>query len=292
MANTIQAFKPQPHSPHTLDDPFRNPVLLAILILPQLERYLSVHSDIRYLILEHAPQHLPTVLALQKLAGLDFFKVAQIVNTIDGDNSPFKQLDLVDPSNLDDSKSIASIHSSLAAYSDDATSKANYLISVKASSEAVADFATVIWRLHDSSHKSPSNQTKKAEKAKQERSPPRRGLSASRQTRHPIRFPTGIVGLSTFFASSPVPTNGPPSPTPSLPESMQTARRSLRVRPSQRAFHKRSVTDDGLSVSNLDLYEEESDYDIEEERRLMPLFMHQKPRPVDSRKALKFLGIE
>ncbi|CEJ93927.1 hypothetical protein VHEMI09487 [[Torrubiella] hemipterigena] len=292
MATTIQAFKPQPHSTHTLDDPFRNPVLLAILILPQLERYLSVHSDIRYLLLEHSPQHLPTVLALQKLAGLDFVKVAQVVNAIDDNKSPFKQLDLVDPANLDDNKSVMSIHSSLAAYSDDSTSNANYLINATASVDDVSDFAGVIWNLNDTSQRPSSKQAKQASMRKAERSASRRDLAPPRQTRHPIRFPSGIVGLSTFFASSPVPTNGPPSPTPSLPESIHTARRSLRVRPSQRPFHKRSVTDDGLSLSNFDLYEEESDYDIEEERRLMPLFMHQKPRTVDTRKALKFLGIE
>ncbi|OAA54031.1 hypothetical protein ISF_08511 [Cordyceps fumosorosea ARSEF 2679] len=83
LANTMQAFASTARTPHMAErrdtNPFSSPSLLAALMLPHLETYLAVHADVRFLILEYPPEHLPTVAAMQRLAGADLLKVAQIV---------------------------------------------------------------------------------------------------------------------------------------------------------------------------------------------------------------------
>lgn len=80
IASAMQVFTAQPLANQTHDNPFTNPYLLATLIVPHLETYLAMNSNIRFLLLEYAPEHLSTALALQKLVGVPLFKVAGIIN--------------------------------------------------------------------------------------------------------------------------------------------------------------------------------------------------------------------
>lgn len=76
----MQSFTSQPLAKQTQENPFSNPLLLATLIIPHLETYLAAHSETRFLLLEYAPEHLSTVLALQRLVGIDLLKVAALLN--------------------------------------------------------------------------------------------------------------------------------------------------------------------------------------------------------------------
>ena len=84
----MQAFTAQPLANQTSDNPFTNSYLLATLIVPHLEIYLALHSEVRYLLLQYPPEHLRTVLALQKLLGVDLMKVAQIVDSNSKEHLP------------------------------------------------------------------------------------------------------------------------------------------------------------------------------------------------------------
>lgn len=62
-----------------------DPQLLATLIIPFLETYMAVHSEMGFLLLEYPPEHLATVLAMQSLIGDDLLQVAGILDdTADG----------------------------------------------------------------------------------------------------------------------------------------------------------------------------------------------------------------
>ncbi|KAK7746834.1 hypothetical protein SLS53_002022 [Cytospora paraplurivora] len=81
IVNTMQSFTAQPLARQTHNNPFENPYLLACLIIPHLETYLAAHPGIRFLLLEYPPEHLATVLALQKLVGMKALKVVGIINS-------------------------------------------------------------------------------------------------------------------------------------------------------------------------------------------------------------------
>ncbi|KAI1329296.1 hypothetical protein F5Y16DRAFT_105874 [Xylariaceae sp. FL0255] len=87
IANAMQAFTAQPLANQTQDNPFSNPLLLATLIIPHLETYMTAHTAIRLLLLEYPAEHLSTVLALQRLVGVDLLKVAGIINSNEGTDS-------------------------------------------------------------------------------------------------------------------------------------------------------------------------------------------------------------
>lgn len=296
----MQAFTAQPLTSQAFDNPFRNPYLLATLIMAQLETYLAVHTDIRCLLLEHGAQHLPTVDALQRLAGIELVKVVRIVDAaLDGAPST-SQAGRGSPVGWrEENKPVASKRASLASCMDTCISKTNYLISSNASERNVISFAASTIMLDSSTEGSntpPPVSKNKSDRSRRQQQP--RGASAqygsspatSQTHRHVMRLPSGIVGLTSFYPISPTIANAPPSPSPSLPGSVETSRRSTRSR--RKGLHRRSATDDGVSLCTLDLDDEDSDYDMEE-RRLMPLYAHKRSaNPVDTRKALKFLGLE
>ncbi|KAI1655776.1 hypothetical protein F4813DRAFT_397937 [Daldinia decipiens] len=89
IANAMQAFTAQPLTNQTQDNPFSNPLLLATLIIPHLETYMAAHSATRFLLLEYPPEHLSTVLALQRLVGVDLLKVAGILYSGDASPQPY-----------------------------------------------------------------------------------------------------------------------------------------------------------------------------------------------------------
>lgn len=77
----MQAFTAQPLTKQTQGNPFSDPSLLAALIIPHLETYLSANPDVRFLIIQYPAEHLSTVLALQKLLGAEMMKIVGIVNS-------------------------------------------------------------------------------------------------------------------------------------------------------------------------------------------------------------------
>ncbi|KAL2265483.1 hypothetical protein VTJ83DRAFT_6583 [Remersonia thermophila] len=80
IANAMQAFTAQPLTMQTQNNPFADRALLAALIVPHIETYLSTHPDVRLLLIEYPPEHLATVLALQNVVGTERVKVVSIVN--------------------------------------------------------------------------------------------------------------------------------------------------------------------------------------------------------------------
>lgn len=77
----MQSFTAQPLANQTQNNPFDSPYLLAGLIIPHLETYLAANHGTRFLLLEYPAEHLSTVLALQKMVGMDVLKVAGIIDS-------------------------------------------------------------------------------------------------------------------------------------------------------------------------------------------------------------------
>ncbi|KAK8086313.1 hypothetical protein PG994_001287 [Apiospora phragmitis] len=80
VANAMQSFTSQPLTNQTENNPFGNPLRLATLLVPHLENYITAHPQTRFLVLEYTPGHLSTVLCLQRLIGVDLFKIAAILS--------------------------------------------------------------------------------------------------------------------------------------------------------------------------------------------------------------------
>ncbi|PMB69848.1 hypothetical protein BM221_004495 [Beauveria bassiana] len=158
LANTMQAFTSRSFGSQTMaENPFVNPELLATLILPHLETYLAVHADVRFLILEYPAEHLATVIAMQKLAGVDLVKIAQIVDARSKDRLPFRH---IREGSVDSTSSVSASASSVysrrsssltttsrSITSDVSRTKANFLLTSSASGRDVADFVAAVWDL-------------------------------------------------------------------------------------------------------------------------------------------------
>lgn len=84
----MQAFTAQPLTKQVQHNPFTNSDLLASLIIPHLDNYLTAHPDVRFLVIEYPANHLSTVLALQQLVGAKLMKVAGIFG---GDSDTVQQ---------------------------------------------------------------------------------------------------------------------------------------------------------------------------------------------------------
>lgn len=282
----------------TSDNPFNNSYLLATLIIPHLETYLALHSEVRYLLLEYPPEHLSTILALQRLVGVDLMKIAQIVDSKSSDMDRFTHIR--GTSINKDSKPQSPLGKpvgSAGAATDFTVSKANFLLTSSASDTEIATFiATVRKILMDvSKYYTP-------EETPQPPPPPKK--SATKNKPSPLSgnfspFPKTGVTLSPT-TPSPTHTVGPQglaSPAPStkaasIAETVRTYRTTRTGRSTKKSkSRRRPPTADGESIMTFDPAED-SDYDMEE-RRLMPIFL-QKPSKLqkpNSRKALKFLGL-
>lgn len=77
----MQSVAAQPLAQQTRNDRFDDPYLLAGLVVPQLETYFAANFGTRFLLLEYPAEHLATVLALQKLVGVEIFKVAGVIDS-------------------------------------------------------------------------------------------------------------------------------------------------------------------------------------------------------------------
>lgn len=163
----MQSFTAQPLAHQTHNNPFETPYLLACLILPHLETYLAAHTSIRFLLLEYPAEHLATVLALQKLVGMDTLKVAGIIdsepNSPSSDaSSPMSSMHSFNSdarfNNSIDTNSLDSINLSGSSFPHEKTclahrhrgysfSKANYLLTCSATEAEIAVFISTIWKL-------------------------------------------------------------------------------------------------------------------------------------------------
>lgn len=285
----MQAFTAQPLTSQTHDNPFANPYLLATLIIPHLETYLALHSDVRFLLLEYPPEHLPTMLALQKLVGVDLMKVAQIVDSNSKD-LPFTNLRGTGSINSPDQGCTGRYGASLSpigpAY-DVTVSKANFLLTSTATEVEIATFISTVLKILSEicpfyiPEEPPKRVTPKKEK---NRPTPLQG------TFSPFpRVPSG--GFSPALSPGLIPRLGsPPIPsrTASIVETVRTSK-STRSRYGTSKSRRKPSTVDCESILTIDL--DDSDWD-QEDRRVMPtLIKRPEIRKGNSRKALKFLGL-
>ncbi|ROW17144.1 hypothetical protein VPNG_01028 [Cytospora leucostoma] len=165
IVNTMQSFTAQPLARQTHNNPFENPYLLACLIIPHLETYLAAHPGIRFLLLEYPPEHLATVLALQKLVGMKALKVVGIINSdvtspsSDVSSSPssiyssrsgtlFNKADTNSLDSIDlGATSFPDNKSSLPLRRNPSSSEANYLLTSSATESEIAAFISTILKL-------------------------------------------------------------------------------------------------------------------------------------------------
>ncbi|KAH0532480.1 hypothetical protein TsFJ059_001168 [Trichoderma semiorbis] len=283
LANAMQAFTALPLTNQTSDNPFANSYLLATLLIPHLETYLALHSEIRYLLLEYPPEHLATVLALQKLIGVDLIKVAQIVDPNSKDYLPFTQIG--GPAVGTKINTKTPDLSPQSSSSDITVSNANFLLTCTATSKDIAKFVSAVWNIQ-------------IETCDPEPSPKRKSLPGKKR-------PAPLDVLLTKFPRSSLSTRSGPSPTSadasSSPESLTLSSRrqsftdNIKTPKSEtiysRAFSRRRLfRSDSASMTTFDHGSDDSELDLEE-RRLMPMFMKTIEPKGNTRKALKFLGL-
>ncbi|KAI1765838.1 hypothetical protein GGR53DRAFT_245547 [Hypoxylon sp. FL1150] len=161
IASAMQAFTSQPLANQTQDNPFTNPLLLATLIIPHLETYLAAHSATRFLLLEYPPEHLSTVLSLQRLVGVDLLRVAGILDAEIGEP---KAIPIPPPKHehtrtnssktgilsVNGTKSGATLLSPTNTNKGDTPppfSKANYILTSSANESEIARLISTIWKI-------------------------------------------------------------------------------------------------------------------------------------------------
>ncbi|KAK4247091.1 hypothetical protein C7999DRAFT_41522 [Corynascus novoguineensis] len=147
IANTMQAFTAQPLTKQVQSNPFADRALLAALIIPHLETYLATHPDVRFLLLEYPSEHLPTVLALQTLMGMEVMKVVGIVNS--DVSTPGQKSSSLPDTNRWPSEGFRSIdrrgsRTSDAFFGPCSFSKANFVLASSATGNETAAFVAAI----------------------------------------------------------------------------------------------------------------------------------------------------
>ncbi|UKZ62506.1 uncharacterized protein TrAtP1_003750 [Trichoderma atroviride] len=283
LANAMQAFTALPLTNQTSDNPFTNSYLLATLLIPHLETYLALHSEIRYLLLEYPPEHLPTVLALQKLVGMDLIKVAQIVDSTNKGRLPFTQIGGPSAGTKTEAKSPKL--SPRSSNSEFTVSNANFLLTSTATAKDIAKFVSTVWNIQPETEDSEPSSQEKRPVGKRPRPAP---LDAS-FTKYPHS--------SGSFYSKPSPISAVESSSPgsltssSRPQSLMDVKTPKSdTMPTGPFSRRRLFRSDSASMTTFDHGSDDSELDLEE-RRLMPMFMKSTERQGNTRKALKFLGL-
>ncbi|OLN92214.1 hypothetical protein CCHL11_01594 [Colletotrichum chlorophyti] len=294
IATAMQSFTAQPLANQTQDNPFTNSYLLATLIIPHLETYFSAHSGVRFLLLEYPPDHLATVLALQKLVGVDLLKVAQVLDANAKGPLPFthargSSLGVVS-TRSNPASATSSLHSKASKSATSATSpeglavsKVNLLITSNATEAEIATFISTIAKILGNISKFylPEEKPKPEEIKVRRRSG---NFSAfppfTKSAMSPPMSPPSSSGRKHTRTSSSIKTSGRP---PSVADTI------LSRRSKSRRSEKKTLGDSASFLTvEMDL---ESDLDLEA-RRLMPMFLKKnQSRKGNSRKALKFLGL-
>ncbi|KAI8277083.1 hypothetical protein K4K60_007172 [Colletotrichum sp. SAR11_57] len=291
IATAMQSFTAQPLANQTHDNPFTNSYLLATLIVPHLETYFAAHSEVRFLLLDYPPDHLATVLALQKLVGVDLMKVAQVIDADAKEPFPFTHVRGGSVGRISNKSDLASSSGSLQSKGSNtgissssrdgmAVSKANFLLTSKATDSEISTFMSTVWKIliNVSKFYLPEEGFNPGDKRNFSPFPQPNQLPVS-----PPMCPPSSDSRRTGKRSASIKTSGRPS---SIADTIKTRRIK-----SRRADKK--ILGDGASVLTVDM-DYESDLDLEE-RRLMPMFMKKSPQQSrnkgNSRKALKFLGL-
>ncbi|KAJ4190855.1 hypothetical protein NW755_005066 [Fusarium falciforme] len=294
LATAMQAYTAQPLTSQTHDNPFANSYLLATLIIPHLETYLALHTEVRYLLLEYPPEHLPTMLALQKLVGVDMMKVAQIVDANSKETLPFTHLRGTTPINGPEQGPVGRFGTSLSPTSgpcyDVTVSKANFLLTSTASDAEIATFiSTVLKILSDISSFYTPEEAPKKPSPKKSKPPSLTGTFSPfpRVTSGP-QSPPMSPALAARFGAGLSGSSALSSRAPSIAETVKTIK-SVKSKLSRGKSRRKPSNSDAQSI--LTVYLDDSDWD-QEDRRIMPI-LSKKPdmRRGNSRKALKMLGL-
>ncbi|KAF4468451.1 gastric mucin [Fusarium albosuccineum] len=294
LANAMQAYTTQPLTSQTHDNPFANSYLLATLIIPHLETYLALHTEVRYLLLEYPPEHLPTMLALQKLVGVDMMKVAQIVDANSKEMLPFTHLRGTTLTNGPEQGSAGRFGAALSSTSgpcyEVTVSKANFLLTSTASDTEIATFISTVLRILSdiSSFYIPEEPPKKPS-PKKSKPPSLTGTFSPfpRVSSGPQSPPISPAVTARLGTGHPAP-SVMSTRTPSIAETVKTAK-SVKSKLSRARSRQKPSAADAQSI--LTMYVDDSDWD-QEDRRIMPI-LSKKPEvgKGNSRKALKFLGL-
>ncbi|KAI4592747.1 hypothetical protein KJ359_010507 [Pestalotiopsis sp. 9143b] len=328
IAKAMQSYTCLPLAKQTRDNPFTNPNFLATLMVPHLETYLAAHNETRFLILEYPAEHLATVLALQKLVGIDLLKVTGIVSA----ESPEAQAISKSPSPISRSvdlgrPSLSSRYSTRSVAETPLFSKANFVLASSATNSEIATLISTIWKIlieispyyipevsprpassmeHRLSYINLVNPTASQTTLSNESVP----LARARAMVQPQEAPSGVATSEAANLT----------PTPTTPKK-GTKRSSLSIRSSKskRLTHSprsrlqkliasergatAAVAGEGVIISTspvsskhnssyFDVSEDEDGWLYQHERKYVPMFIR-KPdiRKGNSRKALKFLGL-
>lgn len=294
LANAMQAYTAQPLTSQMHENPFANSYLLATLIVPHLETYLALHGEVRFLLLEYPPEHLPTMLALQKLVGVGMMKVAQIVDSNSRDDLPFTHISgkasITKPEQGLTGRSGASHSPSSGSCHDVTVSKANFLLTSTASEAEIETFILTVLKILSriSSFYAPEVLTKKPS-PKKSKPPMLQGTFSAFP-----RVPSGPQSppMTPAFTARPnagaLLSSSRSSRAPSIAETVKTAR-STKSRRSRVEPRRKPWASDAQSTLTVDI--DDSDWDMED-RRVMPILMQKEDaRYGNTRKALKFLGL-
>ncbi|POR37087.1 Uncharacterized protein TPAR_02712 [Tolypocladium paradoxum] len=291
LANAMQAFTAQPLANQTSDNPFTNSYLLATLIVPHLETYLALHSEVRHLLLQYPPEHLRTVLALQKLLGVDLMKVAQIVDSNSKEHLPFTHLRGISIGSKSERTPTKRPTPSPRSSSDVPVSKANYLLTSTASDKDIAKFVSTVWNIPASASDSESPEPSTPQGSKRKAKPPPLRLRGDSLSPFPKVGPHSPLSPKIKAPMPPAPNSPTSTMRPSsIAETVVTLKSAKSKRGRSKSRGNAQTHSDAVSIMTFDP-NDDSDYDIEE-RRLMPMFMRKAgARKPNSRKALKFLGL-
>ncbi|KAK7978319.1 hypothetical protein PG996_004362 [Apiospora saccharicola] len=331
VANAMQSFTSQPLTSQTENNPFGNPLRLATLLVPHLENYITAHPQTRFLILEYAPEHLSTVLCLQRLIGVDLFKIAAILSP----DPPKSKRSHSRSGPLSSSKTFGSASSVMSRTSSiksmvtssptpgsqspgaESFSKANFVLTSQVSESEIALFvSTVLSVLMAKSsfyvperpppalaHKESRNSFGDRPRSPPMPSPDYASLVSrlGAQTQHlqgtdsPPVLPPALSPLSPMFDAQ----SKPQSPTEMTiqedelkPMSSAKSIRSIRSRKSAKVSKLLGHSVKPSVDSRFDIWDEEEAAFWAEERKYMPFFIDQSARKkTSSRKALKWLGL-
>ncbi|KAF5661286.1 gastric mucin [Fusarium heterosporum] len=293
LANAMQTYTAQPLTSQTQENPFTNSFLLATLIVPHLETYIALHAEVRFLLLEYPPEHLSTVLALQKLVGVEMMKVAQIVDA-SSKNMPFTHLrgNSITRTEQGPIGRVGKTFPLNAGTGYNVTvSKANFLLTSNASDAEISTFIGTISKIlskisdfyiSEELPRKPSPKKSKPTSITGTFSAFPRVPSAPYS---PPMSPTPGASLGTAFGGT---STANPSRAPSIAETVGTTK-SNRSKPSRTKSKSKTPAADTRSI--LTMYVDDSDWD-QEDRRVMPLLERKSDRrKANTHKALKFLGL-
>jgi len=277
--------------------------------MPHLESYLAAHHQVRFLILEYTADHLPTVLALQKLIGMESVKVAGIVGgelrpstaPSGSERDAFAELGSVE--GLEAFNNPVSPKSTNARFT-----KANYILASSATQSEIAGFVSAI----RNTLVAKSAAYRRVDDADNTPHKPRRSRTKSSLSH--LQQESTFLSLSTLDTPPASPrdfySTAPQSPLHSSP-SVQSGSGSLipstttsenrnkllrggiflntaasRLRSFTPSSMRSKTSDTTLPIS----IDDDDEYDAEE-RRLMPLYLRREAEKGNGEKALKWLGL-